>query len=307
VFEDERPWQTDRELTLEDARKAIQTQFPSVDTAELRYLASGWEFDAYLTRDGWVFRFPRRAESAEFFEREARVHELVLQHMPARIAIRRIELLGEPSASFPYRFGGHRFIPGVSADEISADMHHALARDVAVAFNALHAIPESLAHERGLAGKSYDDLESADWFEQGKRVAGNLEGGDPVVDEAISWFMAQILPLPSYSGPLRFIHCDLAAEHLIADGATGHLQGIIDWTDAMLGDPVRDFVALVPALGWTFTDIVLQHYAHPVNEAFLERLRVLARVLSVMWLTEAHERGGDVQKHRQWVRRAFAR
>lgn len=35
-----------------------------IDTSELTYLGSGWEFDVFLTADGWVFRFLRREAGA---------------------------------------------------------------------------------------------------------------------------------------------------------------------------------------------------------------------------------------------------
>jgi hypothetical protein len=43
----------------------------------LTHLGSGREFDAYLTADGWVFRFPRQAHCARLFEPEREVHRLV--------------------------------------------------------------------------------------------------------------------------------------------------------------------------------------------------------------------------------------
>ena len=49
------PWHPDRPLTLQDARAAIGAFFPSVDSAGAKHLATGWEFDVYLTPDGWVF------------------------------------------------------------------------------------------------------------------------------------------------------------------------------------------------------------------------------------------------------------
>ena len=58
------PWEPDRSLTLNDASALIKQFFPAIDARHLKHIGSGWEFDAYLTMDGWVFRFPRRAEGA---------------------------------------------------------------------------------------------------------------------------------------------------------------------------------------------------------------------------------------------------
>jgi hypothetical protein len=110
---------------------------------------------------------------------------------------------------------------------------------------------------------------------------------------------------PKFKGALRFIHHDLSPEHLIIDPGTGRLTGILDWTDAILGDSARDFVGLVTWRGWGFTEQVLRSYPIPVDQEFRHRLSLLSRLLSVIWLGEAHEQGSDVAKHISWVNKAF--
>jgi len=81
--------------------------------------------------------------------------------------------------------------------------------------------------------------------------------------------------------------------------------GLLDWTDVAVGDPALDLV--VPALwqGWRFLDDVLGHYRVPVDDGFGDRLRFVARVLSLVWLSESREQATDVPKHVRWVRHAF--
>jgi hypothetical protein len=83
------PWEPDRPLTVNDASALIRQSFPAIDSRGLKHIGSGWEFDAFLTNDGWVFRFPRRAESAKFFDAERRVHKLVAGRLPPGVAIPR--------------------------------------------------------------------------------------------------------------------------------------------------------------------------------------------------------------------------
>ena len=90
------------------------------------------------------------------------------------------------------------------------------------------------------------------------------------------------------------------------DPESGVLVGILHWTDAILGDPARDFVALVAWQGWPFAEEALRSYPLPADEAFRERMRFTSRLLSVLWLAMAHEQGPDVAKHVRWVRNAFA-
>jgi aminoglycoside phosphotransferase (APT) family kinase protein len=296
-----RRWQPDRVLTLEGARAAIQERFPHIATDGLRHLGSGWEFDAYLTSDGWVFRFPRRRECADFLDREVRVLAVVRAALPAAVAVPKVELLGPPTDEFPYPFAGHRFIAGIGADRIEPRCYAALANDVGKALGDLHAVPDPVAHAAGIHRMHEDPLASEAWFDHGLAIATELLGMDAVVDAAIRWMHGLRPPLHRYDEPWCLIHHDLGPEHLIVDPESGQLVGIIDWTDAIIGDPARDIAVFVPSLGWPFTQAAL-----PLDVGFADRLQFLARLLATMWLTEAYEQQGEVQKHMTWVKRAFA-
>ncbi|MDQ3950824.1 MAG: phosphotransferase [Gemmatimonadota bacterium] len=300
------PWEPDRPLTRETASALIRTWFPAIDSEGLTHLGSGWEFDAFLTTDGWVFRFPRRAHCADLFEPERRVHHLVSGVLPPRIAVPHVELVGQPALGFPYRFAGHRFIPGVAADAVDPGLMPTLAREIGVALGAIHSIPEITARAAGVVEMDLDDIGRKEWVDRGFEVASELRGLDPAVDQALSWVNQVSLPLERFEGPLRFIHQDLSPDHLIVDSTTGQLTGILDWTDAILGDSARDFVFLVTWQGWGFAEEVLRSYPHSIDQGFRERLRFMARLLSVMWLAMAHEQHSDVTKHIEWVRNAFA-
>ena len=302
-----RPWEADRPLTPEMARNAVQTCFPAIDSSELRHIGSGWEFDAFLTGDGWVFRFPRRAHCADLFTAERPVHRLVAGVLPAGIALPIVALIGSATSVFPYPIAGHRYIPGVPADGIDPRHESIVTREIGIALGAVHAIPEAAAVAAGVRGPDGDEAAAVAWVQRGLRLASGLRGIDPVVDAALAWSMRIDLGRARYAGPPRFIHQDLSPEHLIADPRSGRLTGIIDWTDAMLGDPARDFVALVASKGWEFAENVLRNYPHPLDLGFRERLEFKSRLLSLIWLAEAREQGADVPKLTAWVHNAFAR
>jgi aminoglycoside phosphotransferase (APT) family kinase protein len=300
------PWNTDRSLTLDDARIAITTRFPSVDARALVHLGSGWEFDAYLTSDAWVFRFPRRAWAADLFEPERRVHALVAPALAPRIAVPVVELFGEPSAAFPYPFAGHRFIHGSPSDSVDPGLTPIVARQIGAALGLIHSIPEADARAAGILPPDIDERGGQEWLARGREQAARLRGLDPTIDSAVAWLERISLPLAPYDGPARFIHQDVSPEHLLVDPRTGELTGILDWTDATLGDAARDFVSLVTSGGWDFAEEALRSYGPGPDRAFRKRLRVMSQLLSILWLGEAHARGADVPKHVAWVRNAFA-
>jgi aminoglycoside phosphotransferase (APT) family kinase protein len=293
-------------MTREAASAVIRARFPAIDSEGIRHLGSGWEFDAFLTADGWVFRFPRRAHCAALFEPERRAHHLVSSVLPPAIAVPQVEIVGQPASGFPYCFAGHRFIPGVAADAVDPALLPNVAREIAAALGAIHSIPEKTARAAGVVEMDLDDIGRKEWIDRGMSAASGLRGLDPVVDQALSWVRQLSLPFDLFEGPLSFIHQDLSPEHLIVDSTTGKLTGILDWTDVILGDSARDFVFLVTWRGWGFAEEVLRSYPHSVDTEFRERLRFMARLLSVMWLALAHEQHADVAKNIDRVRNAFA-
>jgi aminoglycoside phosphotransferase (APT) family kinase protein len=300
------PCDADRELTLAVAAALIESAFPSMDSRDLRFLGAGCEFDAYLTIDGWVVRFPRRTHAALLFERERRVHVLVAPVLPQGIAVPQTEFIGEPALGFPYRFAAHRFIPGIPVDETDSRFLPSLARQIALALGAIHSVPEEAAREAGITDGDAGDEGGREWLKE--RLAGLslLRGSDPIVDGAARWVEQTPIPSGRFDGPLCLIHQDLSPEHLLVDPANGQLNGILDWTDAMLGDAARDFVFLAAWRGWAYTEEVLRHYPHQVDTGFRDRLRFMARVLTPLWLGLAYERGTEVGKLTGWVHNVFA-
>jgi aminoglycoside phosphotransferase (APT) family kinase protein len=298
-----KPWEPDRPLSAKTVSAAISACFPEVNSASPRFLGSGWEYDAWLTADGWVFRFPRRAEAAGYFELEQRVHDLVARFLPPDVAIPHAELLGQPAAGFPYPIAAHRFIPGVPSDEAEVRHLPSLAREIGRALGAIHSIPVGSARAAGLS-----EIEVAgrgEWIESGLSVLDAMRGQDPVVDRAVEW-VRRSATIEEPPAPLRFIHHDLSPEHLLVDPASGRLTGILDWTDAIIGDAARDFVFLVAWRGWEFTEEVLRAYPHPVDAGFRDRLRFKARILTPIWLGLAHARGTEIEKLTGWVHNAYA-
>jgi aminoglycoside phosphotransferase (APT) family kinase protein len=64
-------------------------------------------------------------------------------------------------------------------------------------------------------------------------------------------------PAPRAPSDTAFCHNDLGAEHLLVDETSGHLLGVLDWSDAALTDPCRDLGRLTRDLGADAIDRVV--------------------------------------------------
>jgi aminoglycoside 2''-phosphotransferase len=280
----------------------LREQLPSAPLSSIEHIGSGWDYDAYLADRTLVVRFPRRAEVAESRDREEAILGLVASFLQPPPAVPTNVLWGSPSPHFPHRFFGHELVPGASGDDPSVAVSPALASDVGAALSRIHGIPADAASAVGIGVEEEGGLAR---YEEAVRRVTRAPAVQATVAQAASWVLSKPDVPDEHTGPRRFIHNDLCPEHILVDPASGRLSGVIDWSDAALGDPALDFVALVHWRGWAFAWSALGSYELSLDPGFHARLRFLSRILAVKWLFDAAERGGDVAKHRRWVVNAF--
>jgi len=297
-------WSADRELTLELVRVEVAEQFPRLRPLEVRYVGSGWDYDAYLANATWLFRFPRRRDVDEMLEREM----AILNRLPALPGARipQPELTGRPSPRFPYRFFGYRFIPGCGADELSPARldRSGLAEQLGATLSTLHASDPTDLIALGVPEEREEPQSRLDSVIESAPVIRRALAAD--LDEPCAPYLSGAVEVPPpYGGPRRLIHNDIGIEHLIFDPRTGLLAGIIDWEDTSTGDPAFDFTGLRCWLGAGFVEEVLRHYPIGVDGGFRERLGFLARAQALEWLGEALLKEGPDSLQVAWVRTAF--
>lgn len=96
------------------------------------------------------------------------------------------------------------------------------------------------------------------------------------------WKKAPLPPSP--------IHGDLSAAHLLVE--KHHLTGVIDWSDASIGDPAHDFAALWLEFGERITRRVAQRYSGFIDSAFWLRADLYRR-LAPLYRELHHREPGD--------------
>ena len=70
--------------------------------------------------------------------------------------------------------------------------------------------------------------------------------------------------------PPHLVHNDLGFVHLLEH--EGRLAGVIDFSDAIFGDPAMDFVGLLAEGGWHAVDDVVRFYDRSLGRGFHERV-----------------------------------
>jgi aminoglycoside phosphotransferase (APT) family kinase protein len=97
----------------------------------------------------------------------------------------------------------------------------------------------------------------------------------------------QTSSVPDPPQNLCLIHGDLEAEHLLFAPGTEELQGVLDWSDACVSDPARDFGALWAWGGEQFLSKLLANYTCPLDRNFLRRCLFLGRCFALLDYHEA--------------------
>jgi aminoglycoside phosphotransferase (APT) family kinase protein len=302
----EADWTTDRELTAESAALAIIEHFPDLADADVAALGHGWDFDAYRA-DDWVFRFPRRRAVSESIDRRIGLGAcLEPRFAPLGISVPVVERVGVPGVHFPYRFIGHRWVPGVGVDEaVDGDASEgSVASDLGAVVERLHTL--SAGDVCGVRLPSEDEIACTAWLEKVRKIADELRVLlPPDLKACLTWLDRVDEVPPAYDGPPRLLHNDLCPEHVLVN-AEGALTGLIDFDDAAWGDPALDFVVLRAAVGRVFFETMLDAYSLSLDPGFEERVTFLARLEALDWIRDAHLQGEGIDRHCRWVRNAFS-
>jgi aminoglycoside phosphotransferase len=187
---------------------------------------NGWDASAELVGGIWVDRMPRRPEVAAGLERETVLLPWLAPQLPLPVP--------EPVvvSRMPLRVR-HRLIAG---DRCPGD-DPAHGRQLGGFLARLHRVDVDTAVRLGAPDAERARQATLATLEQfHDSVLPLLDHEDRAAGSALLDRLAAATPVPA------LIHGDLGADHIRVEGPM--VTGIIDWTDACVGDPALD-------LAWT--------------------------------------------------------
>ncbi|WP_158263772.1 phosphotransferase family protein [Deinococcus arcticus] len=199
------------------------------------WLGEGTDHRVYALGEEHVLRCPRWAGGGEALHQEAALLAALAPLLPLPVP----EVLDwvEVGPLCPEGGAVARRLPGLPALGRALPQPVEVGRVLGRLLTALHHVPAAavtLATDHDPGGQDWQDAALADL---------SMAEAAGLLPEAARW-RAVVQAPPPLAVPLVPLHGDFAAEHVLLDAA-GLPCGVLDWADAALGDPARDWAGLL--------------------------------------------------------------
>ncbi|MFG2353392.1 phosphotransferase [Streptomyces sp. NPDC048521] len=188
-----------------------------------------------------VLRLAPDREAAVRRRRELRLRDLVRPHVP--VAVPTSIAHGDWAPGLAYTLDA--LVPGGTAEE--HDVSAVGEADLAGLLTGMRAVPARQAEAIGVPRTAPRSLEAL------RRMAVHAAERLAAADEFDAARLHQLTPpgaaqLAAQPGTAVLTHHGLTGEHVVVS-ADGRVRGILDWTEAALGDPAEDIAGLAVAVG----------------------------------------------------------
>lgn len=260
-------------LSADEAKRIIAEAFPEFRQSAIEALDGGYDFWTFELDGDWIFRFPKRETSVGKLDKEIDL----LSHLGRRLtlpvpAYRRVPDLRQS----PRRFAGYRKLPGVQANGCVDFDRPRTARQLGGFLGELHGHPMEIALRAGVP-QDGDSIKL--WRGRALAQLQEIAGAVEIDPGEIRGFLDRAPEC--YRGEPRLAHGDLWAEHILIDSRRGRVCGVIDWGDAVIGDPALDFCCLYASFGEGCLSLAIEAYPLGADTGLASRSRYLAACFAV--------------------------
>jgi aminoglycoside 2''-phosphotransferase len=220
-----------------------------IDTSEVKM--NGWDNDILIINKQQVFRFPKTDQIIDQIKNECELLEQLAWKKPT-LHIPRYKVIYEGDR---FRAVTYPFLSGESLNEHSFDLRKnpenaQLLGDFLTKLHQIKDSPLPSIHTFRYWQSLFESLR--------KKVFMALRDEErQAIEEVFTHFLNGYAALSYKKVP---IHGDLSASNILFDRVGNRLSGVIDFTDAQMGDPAFDFAGIYWNYGPEYTKQVLSYY-----------------------------------------------
>lgn len=225
-----------------EAVKQIKQEYPDLVIEEIEFLGAGYDSEAFLLNQAYVFKFPRHARAARNLYKEAIVLKEIKDKVPLKVPA--ICFIGTSDQPNQLTFVGHEKIEGVPLDAellatLTNERKEEMAKELAAFFKALHKIELSTQIEGLEVNKK---VKAAYEYEVIKKAAYPhlKETVQQEIDEVYQQLLKQ-----DFQYQKCLIHNDFGASNVYYDQSADKICGLIDFGDVAIYDRDMEFVCLM--------------------------------------------------------------
>ena len=267
-------------MEIQHYRRLIESAFPDISIHTCEAVVDGWDSFVLDVNSDLIFRFPRRPYVVLQQEREIRFLPELAKALP--VSVPEFRMISRDGTREPSLFVGYPKIQGqpLRRDRLrNAGLRRSLARGLAQVLSALHGIPLS-----GLSADVFPPKDADQWRQEyGSFLEYAREHIFPLLGPHLRrsesrWWTKWVDEDANFTFDPALVHADLDPAHIICDYDRGLVAGIIDWSDAGIGDPAIDFAGLLHEPGEDFAEEVLSYYAGETGADFMSRVRYYHRL-----------------------------
>ncbi|MEW2619427.1 aminoglycoside phosphotransferase family protein [Streptomyces sp. NPDC048106] len=226
--------------TVRQLVRSLLKEGPEGDGPDVRPVREGHAYTWWVgTRQ--VLRLAPDREASARRRRELRLRALVRPHVLVAVPVSVAHADWAPGLACTL----DTVVPGGTAEE--HEVSAAGEADLAGLLTGLRAVPVRQAESLGVPRAAPRSLEAL------RRMAVHAAERLAVADEFDAAPMYQLTPagaaqLAAQPGVAVLTHHGLTGEHVVVS-ADGRVRGVLDWTEAALGDPAEDIAGLAVAVG----------------------------------------------------------
>ncbi|MFI6333594.1 aminoglycoside phosphotransferase family protein [Streptomyces sp. NPDC050535] len=208
---------------------------------EVRPVAEGGEHSTWWVGGRHVLRLAPDQEASARRRRELRLRDLVRPHVGVAVPVSVAH--GDWAAGLGYTLDTR--LAGVTGEE--QDVSALGEADLAALLTGLREVPVRQAEALGVPRAAPRSLEAL--RTSAEPAAARLGAADEFDPARLTQLTAAAaVQLGAQPGTAVLVHHGLRGEHLVVS-ADGRVRGVLDWADAVVGDPTEDIAGLAVAVG----------------------------------------------------------